>query len=279
VIPFLQTKALRKKLEKQKKVEKEVSGGKGVWAVGGKITKTVRVIAIHAKPVDEKIRRKVTKTTSVIARLWKEEATTSGERMWILSVVPGRERKDESVWTVERVPEEVPGQEVAKKVWEGIKADGWDDKERTTVRIPQGPPPGAMGRKEMYEMLRKENPGIKLEGRLPEPWGKPKMTGIEFSVKDVTEAKRLAFKGMKWNSHYRRVGVVTNATDKTPARVLINGPRPGTQAARSQNWRAPTLAAAGWRGKSAVQYFNCQGYGRTYGEGVLVGSQEGCAKD
>jgi len=40
---------------------------------------------------------------------------TAGKRMWILSVVPGRERKEETVWTVERVPEEVTGTKSHRK--------------------------------------------------------------------------------------------------------------------------------------------------------------------
>jgi len=60
------------KIESQQKVEKEVSGGKGKWAVGAKRTKTVKVNIIHQKPVDIEIRRRVTKTTSKIVDLWKE---------------------------------------------------------------------------------------------------------------------------------------------------------------------------------------------------------------
>ena len=44
-----------KKLDSQAKIEREVSIGKGVWASGGKITKTVKVTVIHSKPVDKEI--------------------------------------------------------------------------------------------------------------------------------------------------------------------------------------------------------------------------------
>ena len=69
------------KIESQQKVKKEVNGGKGKWAVRMKRTKTVKVNIIHQKPVDLEIRRRVTKTTSKIVDLWKEEAVTEGRGM------------------------------------------------------------------------------------------------------------------------------------------------------------------------------------------------------
>jgi len=57
------------KIESQQKVEKEVSRGKGKWAVGTKRTKTVKVNIIHQKLVDMEIRRRATKTTSKIIDL------------------------------------------------------------------------------------------------------------------------------------------------------------------------------------------------------------------
>jgi len=69
------------KIESQQTVNKEVSRGKGKWAVGMKRTKTVKVNVIHQKPVDLEIRKRVTKTTSKIVDLWKEEAVTEGRGM------------------------------------------------------------------------------------------------------------------------------------------------------------------------------------------------------
>ena len=134
------------------------------------------------------------------------------------------------------------------------------------MRIPQGPTPAGMGRVEMLKMLQKENPGIKLEGRLPELMGKPRVTGIEFTVSDIAEAKRLVFKGMRWNGHVRKVEVVTGAEEKSPARTPGSGPKSRPQAPWNEAWRSPRgqpdPARPGvWRGKSAVQCFNCQGYG------------------
>jgi len=57
------------KIESQQKVEKEMSGGKGKWAVEAKRTKTVKVNIIHQKPTDVEIRRRVTKTTLKIIDL------------------------------------------------------------------------------------------------------------------------------------------------------------------------------------------------------------------
>ena len=93
------------KIESQQKVEKEVSVGKEKWAVGTKRTKTVKVNVIHQKPVDIEIRRRVTKTTSKIVNLWKKKAVTKDRGMWTLLVASGRERKEESVFEIGKVPE------------------------------------------------------------------------------------------------------------------------------------------------------------------------------
>ena len=42
-----------RKLNSQSKIEREVSIGKRVWAIGGKIAKTVKVTVIHTKPGDK----------------------------------------------------------------------------------------------------------------------------------------------------------------------------------------------------------------------------------
>jgi len=113
-----------KKLDGQAKIEREVSVGKGVWAVGGKITKTVKVTVIYTKPVDKEIQEKTCQTAGNIARLWKEEAITTGGKIGILLVAPSAERKDETDWTVARIPEGVPNIEVFNKIVEGLKLDG-----------------------------------------------------------------------------------------------------------------------------------------------------------
>jgi len=226
------------KIESQQKVEKEVSGGKGKWAVGAKRTKTVKVNVIHQKPVDTEVRRRVTKTTSKIVDLWKEEAVTEGRGMCTLLVVPGRERKEESVFEIGKVPEDVSDKVVIQKLLEGLKADGWtnelamwiflDASERVKVRLPMAPVLPGMGRLQMREELQKANGGISFEGRLPEVWGKPRTTGLEFSVSNIKEAKKAVFKGVIWNGHKRRAEVVTGEKENTPVRTPAynRGPRP-----------------------------------------------------
>jgi len=226
------------KIESQQKVEKEVSGGKGKWAVGAKRTKMVKVNVIHQKPVDIEIRRRATKTTSKIIDLWKEETVTEGRGMWTLLVAPGRERKEESVFEIGKVPEDVLDKVVVQKLLEGLKADGWtnelamwiflDASERVKVRLPMAPVPPGMGRAQMREELQKANGGIAIEGRLPEVWGKLRNTGIEFSVSNIEEAKKAVFKGVTWNGHKRRVEVVTGERENTPIKTPAHnrGPRP-----------------------------------------------------
>ena len=113
-----------KKLDSQAKIEREVSIGKGVWAIGGKITKTVKVTVIYTKPVDKEIWEKTCQTAGSITRLWKEEAITTREKIGTLLVAPSMERKDETDWTVARVPEGIPNIKVFDKVVEGLKLDG-----------------------------------------------------------------------------------------------------------------------------------------------------------
>jgi len=194
------------KIESQQKVEKEVSRGKGKWAIGAKRTKTVKVNIIHQKPVDIEIRRRVTQTTSKIVNLCKEEAVTEGRGMWTLLVAPRRERKEESVFEIGKVPEDVSDKAVVQKLLEGLKADRWtnelamwiflDASERVKVRLPMAPVPPGMGRLQMREELRKANEGISFEGRLPEIWGRPRTTGLEFSVSSIEAAKKAVFKGV-----------------------------------------------------------------------------------
>ena len=101
---------------------------------------------------------------------------------------------------------------------------------------------------------------------MPEAWGKPRTTGLEFSVSNIEETKKAVFKGVMWNGHKRRAEVVMGEKENTPAKTPAynRGPRP--QAPGNNNWRASSgnMGGAGaWRGKSAIQYFNYQGYGHT----------------
>jgi len=177
------------------------------------------------------------------------------------------------------VPEDTPDRQVLQKILERLKIDGWsgetamwiflDAEERVKVRLPIGPVPPGMGRLQMREELQRENMGIVVEGRLPEPWGKPRNTGIEFSVRNIEEAKKAVFKSMRWNGHLRRAEMVTGGKEYTPARTLGYNRSPRPQGPWNNNWRTPggnTGGAGGagaCRGRSNVQCFNCQGYGHT----------------
>ena len=140
-----------------------------------------------------------------------------------------------------------------------------EDKGRVVLRAPQSPVPVGWSRTEMAEELRKENQGILLGGRLPEKWGKPRETGLEFTVENAAEAKRLALKGIRWNGHFRKVEIITGEVEKLSAakkgyQLRTNGNRGNLQAPWNQNWREEGNGA-GWRGKSAIKCFNCQGFG------------------
>jgi len=103
--------------------------------------------------------------------------------MWTLMVVLRRERKEESVFEIGKVPKDVLDKVVVQKLLEGLKADGWtnelamwiflDASERVKVRLPMAPVPPGMRRLQMREDLQKANKGISFEGRLPEIWGRP----------------------------------------------------------------------------------------------------------
>jgi len=141
-----------------------------------------------------------------------------------------------------------------------------DASERIKVRLPMAPVLPEMGRLQMREELQKTNGGISFEGRLPEIWGRPRTTGLEFSVSNIEEANKAVFKGVMWNGHKRRAEVITGEKESIPARppTYNRGLRP--QAPWNNNWRALSgnIGGAGvWRGKSVVQCFNCQGYGHT----------------
>jgi len=265
-----------KKLDGQAKIEREVSIGKGVWAIRGRITKTVKVTVIYTKPVDKEIREKTCQTVGNIARLWKEEAITTGGKIGILLVAPSMERKDETDWMVARVPKGVPNIEVFNKVVEGLKLDGWEknglvvkvfgeDKGRVVLKVPQGPVLAGWSKTEIVEQLRKENEGILLGGRLLKRWGKPRETGLEFTVENTVEAKRLALKGIRWNGHFKKVEIIIGETEKPLAgkkgyQPRTSGNRGNLQALWNQDWRRGE-GGAGWRGKSAIKCFNCQGFG------------------
>ena len=135
-----------------------------------------------------------------------------------------------------------------------------DTSERVKVRLPIVPVPSGMGRLQMREELRKTNKGMSFEGRLPEIWGRPRTTGLEFSVLNIEEAKKAVFKGVIWNRHKRRVEVITGEKETTPARLPTYNRGPRQQAPWNSNWRALSgnMGGAGaWRGKSVVQCFNC----------------------
>jgi len=69
-----------------------------------------------------------------------------------------------------------------------------------------------------------------------------------------------------WNGHKRRAEVITGERESTPARSPTHNRGPRLQAPWNNNWRAPSgnMGGAGvWKEKSAVQCFNCQGYGHT----------------
>jgi len=248
----------------------------GVWAIRGKITKTVKVTVIHTKPVDKEIREKTCQTAGNIARLWKEEAITIGGKIGTLLVAPSTERKEEINWTVARVPESISNIEIFNKVVEGLKLDGWEknglvvkafaeDKGRVVLRAPQSPVPVGWSRKEMAEQLRKENQEILLGGRLPERWGKPREMELEFTVENVAEAKRLVLKRIRWNGYFRKVEIITREIEKPFAGKRGYQPRTGgnrgnLQAPWNQDWRR-VESGAGWRGKSTIKCFNYQGFG------------------
>jgi len=136
---------------------------------------------------------------------------------------------------------------------EGLKLDGWEknglvvkafgeDKGRVVLRAPQSPVPVGWSRTEMAEQLRKENQGILLGGRLPERWGKPRETGLEFTMENAGEAKRLALKGIRWNGYFRKIEIITGETEKPLAGKRGYQPRIGRnrgnpQALWNQDWR------------------------------------------
>jgi len=179
----------------------------------------------------------------------------------MLLVEPARERKEESVFKVGMVLEDTPDRQVLQKVLEGLKADEWsseiamwiflDAEERVKVRLPMGPVPLGMGRLQMREELQRENPGIIVEGRLPEPWEKPRNTGIEFSVRNIEEAKKAVFKRVRWNGHLRRAEVVTGGKEYTPVRTLGYNRSPRPQGLWNNNWRTPGGNTRGAEGAGA----------------------------
>jgi len=118
-----------KRLDSQVKIEREMSIGKGVCAVRGKITKIVKMTIIHTKPVDKEIQEKTCQTAGNIMGLWKKEAITTGGKLGSLLVAPSKERREETDWTVSRVPEGIPNIDVFNKVVEGLKLDGWEKNE------------------------------------------------------------------------------------------------------------------------------------------------------
>jgi len=132
-----------------------------------------------------------------------------------------------------------------------------------------GPVSPGIGRLQMREELQRENSEIVIEGRLPELWGKPRNTGIEFSVRNIEEAKKAVFKRVRWNGHLRRVEVVTEEREYTLAKTPGYNRSPRLQGPWNNNWRTPNGNNGGagstgvWRGRSNVQCFNCQGYGYT----------------
>jgi len=71
-----------------------------------------------------------------------------------------------------------------------------DASERVKVRLLMAPVSPGMGRLQMREELRKVNEGISFEGSLPEIWGRPRTTGLEFSVSNIEEAKKVVFKSV-----------------------------------------------------------------------------------
>jgi len=102
-----------------------------------------------------------------------------------------------------------------------------DASERVKVRLPIAPVPLGMGRLQIKEELQRANRGISFEARLPEVWGKPRTTRLEFSVSNIEEAKKAVFKGVTWNGHKRRAEVVMGEKESTPLRSPIynRGPR------------------------------------------------------
>jgi len=123
-----------------------------------------------------------------------------------LLVALGRERKEESVFEIGKVLEEVSDKVVVQKLLEGLKADGWtnelamwiflDASERVKVRLPMALVPPGMGRLQMRDDLWKASEGISFERRLPEVWGRPQTIRLKFSVSNIEEAKRAVFKGV-----------------------------------------------------------------------------------
>ena len=49
---------------------------------------------------------------------------TEGRGIWTLLMVPGRERKEESVFEIGKIPEDMPDKVVVQKLLEGLKVDG-----------------------------------------------------------------------------------------------------------------------------------------------------------
>jgi len=83
-------------------------------------------------------------------------------------------------------------------------------------------------------------------------------------VENVVEAKRLALKGIRWNSHFKKVEIITGEIEKLSAgkrgyQPRTSGNRGNLQAPWNQDWRR-NESGAGWRGKLAIKCFNCQGF-------------------
>ncbi|KAF8415233.1 hypothetical protein EV426DRAFT_630171, partial [Tirmania nivea] len=218
--------------EMQAKIEKETSQlverrvGNKRQVVGGEVFKIVEVVMELEAAVGE------------VNKLLRESALTENRKAWTVTAKAGvGEFKDESIWTVSKVSQDIEAIKVAREVGKllvvvfGCKGDilnVWAEEGKSVKMIaPAVPITIARGRYALAQKLREENKDLKGGKRMPKLWGGAKVTGFTFDAADAAEASKLIKKGLIWDGKMRKVAIFEQATEQAASKIVATpvGPR------------------------------------------------------
>ena len=214
---------MKKKIEEEsnREVESRVVHKKQV--VNKKILKTVRIVVAHINPIDGKGKVELEKAVGETSKVLDELAYTNRTLGWkVNATARTRDQNDESLWEVNRVPEETPALVVAGVLGRqlvtvigrtGDLLNVWPEEETYKLLVPDSPIVKLLGRKAIGKKLREENKDIKNGKRYPKYWGQAKVMGFICDVIGAAEAERLVKNGIKWEGKTRRVLVLRKGED------------------------------------------------------------------
>ncbi|KAF8422186.1 hypothetical protein EV426DRAFT_606304, partial [Tirmania nivea] len=218
------TQKMKEAKEMQAKIEKETSQlverrvGNKRQVVGGEVFKIVEVVMGHTRDIDGKGKAELEAAVEEVNKLLRESALTENRKAWTVTAKAGvGEFKDESIWTVSKVSQDIEAIKVAGEVGKllvavfGCKGDilnVWAEEGKSVKMIaPAVLITIARGRYALAQKLREENKDLKGGKRMPKLWGGAKVTGFTFDAADAAEASKLIKKGLIWDGKKRKVAI------------------------------------------------------------------------